>query len=667
MYKSKRIRIIALVLGILFIGTFAAACGNKNTDADRYKIPKNPAEFVEQESTFVGKHDVSVKTTDIDFIKDGANAGYSIVVPMGDNAVFDYNAAELNHFFNLAAGITFPVIGDDEAIWSPNAKYLSIGVTSLLDSAGVTLDIDTLGNSGFIIKTVGNSVFMSGAGGAYNYGSTYCVQDFMKHTIGYEYYDENAIYYNKNITNLKLPDFDITEVPDFEWRHPGYGQMVATERSVANYRRQQQASFFASLPDGKYINHSMEYFVPLSEYGTQHPKWFSHGKTHCYLAGGDEDEFDAFTSEMVNITREAIRRNPDAIAIQYGQEDSNDWCNCDACRETKAKYGGADSSTQIIWLNEVARKCEEQLFAPGKEFAGKKFMISMFSYTNTFAAPAKKNADGEFVPIDEKVVFHPNATIYFAPINSAFQYASSDMDKNKLLAETMLGWRALIKHDTFTWWYDTYFPDFFAFYNSFDAMQQKFKDAKEFGSVFMYNQAQVTQSVATGFCNLKMYLESKLLWNVNSDYSELINNYFDNYFGEASEPMRDYFEQLRIRLNQIQTEPSFNEYVMFDIKQDRYWQEGLLDSWLKCIDQAYAKIEHLKETNFDAYRLLHNRILLESINVRYMLIDLYGGSRYSQEELLELKREFRNDCDDLGISHYSEHGLLSEFWPKWGI
>ena len=86
---------------------------------------------------------------------------YKIVLPSNGDSITAFAAEELSHFFTEATGAKIGTVRDNNAVWTMDAKYLSIGYNKLAEDAGVKAD-DDVGTSGFNIVTKGNTVFMLG-------------------------------------------------------------------------------------------------------------------------------------------------------------------------------------------------------------------------------------------------------------------------------------------------------------------------------------------------------------------------------------------------------------------------------------------------------------------------------------------------------------------------
>ena len=152
-----------------------------------------------------------IKYTQTSLIENGST-DYKIVVNETDGTMSNYAASEINYFFSLASGLEFEKVTDEDVTYDANAKYLSIGDTALATAAGVTYDSAELGDSGYVVKTVGNTVFMLGG----RFGVIYAAYEFMRQEIDFRVYSDDEIRYNTGVRNVKLVDTDVKDIPDFE-------------------------------------------------------------------------------------------------------------------------------------------------------------------------------------------------------------------------------------------------------------------------------------------------------------------------------------------------------------------------------------------------------------------------------------------------------------------
>lgn len=83
-------------------------------------------------------------------------------------------------------------------------------------------------------------------------------------------------------------------------------------------------------------------------------------------------------------------------------------------------------------------------------------------------------------------------------------------------------------------------------------------------------------------------------------------------------------------------------------------------------DEAYAALEPLRQRDPERYALIHDRILLETLQFRYIKLSLYYAE-YDERELLNTRQAFRYDCERLGIKYMALSVPVKTLWREWGI
>ena len=130
--------------------------------------------------------------------------------------------------------------------------------------------------------------------------------------------------------------------------------------------------------------------------------------------------------------------------------------------------------------------------------------------------------------------------------------------------------------------------------------------------------------------------------------------------------MQDLFNQEREWLTHVYEDLGAAGYISDNLVDSTYWTYNQLCSYMDLIEQAYKDIEPLRDSNPDRYAMLYDRILLESMQLRYLTLSIYY-TEYSEAELMEARREFRYDFERLGLVTYRENGNINELWSDWGI
>ena len=585
---------------------------------------------------------------------ENGQTAYTIVIA-DDAATETYTAAsELNYFVGLASGVNFPIVTDENATWSNDAKYISIGENDISEAAGVTVP-EELNSQGFVVRTVGKSLFLQGVTAK---GDVWAVYDLLAKVLNYEFYSSDEIAIAET-DSLACPNFNYTDEPDIEYRAAQIGCQSGTTGS-----RYRIASASIMMPDGASAWHNSLDYLPYETYGSTHPGWYATDQQNlCYTARDRSgSEYQALVDEVSTIMKQVITDNPNGNTITFTHQDVGTWCTCDACLSLKNQYG-TDSASVILFLNDVVEIVEEWREENYPERDNIRYVF--FAYISTIQAPVKE-VNGEIVPIDESVQPHEKIGVMYAPISSDFIHGKNEMQNSSAL-QTMKEWHALVGDNIYYWFYQAYFYDYFLMYNNFDSMQDNYRAAVDNGAVWMYDQNQYDNNATTAFNMLKAYLSSKLMWDVDADVTQLTQNFFDRYFKAASDTMYELFTAMRLNYLWMSENLGIAGNIGARVDNSEYFKLNTLLEWEALIEHAYDDISVLEISDPDLYQTLHDRINLESLSVRYLLIDMYGTQIYSTQELYQLKQQFKQDCADLNVTMHAEHESITTRWSYWGI
>lgn len=609
--------------------------------------------------------------------KDGAS-DYTIVYPAdtipGTHTAFA--VSEMQTFVYEATGVSLPAVVDTGLTYEDDAKYLSIGQTTVMEDAGITVNVKEVNESGYIVKNKGASVFM--AGGAF--GSLHAVYDFLKYQFNFEVYaaDEIAIDNCKN-ENVKILQYDLKVIPDLAANIVGYGEQENNKEYARRLRTQTIKDVF--LPDSKYggtwhnflgivnpityndpnlctntsehncINDSEdENAVIGDEYpdcvaGNYHPEWFSNGQLN--LSSETQDEM---VEVVVNHWKRWIEESTykSQLAWTFTQMDTGTWSNASSSLDLKEKYG-VYSAEQIIFMNKCAEKINPWI---EENYPEKEFNYLMFAYHETTEPPVEL-VDGNYVPIDNNVVMDKNVGLFMA-LSTADYYRPLSHDANLPSQKLMQQWKAVMPNSKLSLWlYGSYFDNYLVPLDVVNCVQSNYQFAKQNNGRIMYYQMQSDQGIASDWSRLNMYLMSKLGQNANADVNKLTDDFFANYFKDASIPMRKMYDETRVMLAYIAEKynMSLGHSKGAGLMSATYWPYQTLIQYLSYIDQAYAAIEHYKTSDLILYKKLHDRITIESIVPRYMLLNCYTARVPDQTTYA---KQLMADAMNLGVTKAAE-------------
>jgi hypothetical protein len=267
----------------------------------------------------------------------------------------------------------------------------------------------------------------------------------------------------------------------------------------------------------------------------------------------------------------------------------------------------------------------------------------------------KKLADSTYAPIDNSVVCADNVGIFFAPISGDFTRSIED-DVNAAVKEQFTQWSLLTKNLYF-WNYVVNFNNYFLPYESFASIQGMFQRAAQSNTLFVFDQGHYDGQRTSAWSALKVYVHNKLRWDTCANMQELIENFFENYYGIASEEMLGLFNEMRVWMNYLKTEMDWaggNSCLSSNLSNAEYWPRGVLQGWINEYDKIYEKLEVLKQDGVEEYEKYYYRVALEEMSPKYMLVTLH--TVYLSKDVLEKHvSELEFLIDTLQVDRVAEH------------
>lgn len=622
-----------------------------------------------------------------DWLVKGAQSEYKIVIAKDASSEIITASRELQTLFKEATGIVLPILTDDAVTYDKTSKFLSIGNNKLCTAVGLTASTAQLKNQGFYIRTIDKSVFMLGAT---DRGSLYAVYEYLYHEFNFDHYFTDLYYIDKNVTDKKLNNYDVKEVPDIDQMTvPNVGYMQYNTINANRFRVIQVSDW--SIPQNNYNNvHNIFYILPPSEFLEEHRAWysspddidnsqvcFSAHSTREEIEGKTSPEYEAMIQEFLNVIQKGIK-NTDAEIFSISQRDNRGFCNCDNCNEI-SRYYGAKSSLLILLCNRLSEEMELWFENEGAEYK-RDLKILFLAYQDVESAPAVYNAETQkYEPTNPKMKCRENVGVYIASL-SIYNTYDFEHEVNKTVKENIIAWRSLT--DKFAFWtYDVNFQCYFMPYDSWHIRQDLYKLLAESGTMVLNDQGQ-TQNIGscTAWDNLKSYLSTKLRWNTNVDLQQLTKRYFEVCYKSAADTMYQVYLQYLAHANQMKInfengvyEGKVNQGAIGDIfgglENPILWEKPMVTAWYELFKKALSELDSIKATDPVGYEKAYKMISAEIASPIYMLIKMYGAT-YSTETLDELKREFKYYCTVSGINSFKDStatGGIENLYSQLGI
>lgn len=605
----------------------------------------------------------AIAETEIDFIKDG-KSDYIIVIPNGATENETFAANELQYFIQGATGAKLPVISEKDA--TNAGKYFYVGATKAAEKAEVTPTYDEVKYNGFVIRQIDNSVYLRGYS---DVGTRNSIYEFLTYAFDYECYAADEIRMNET-KDAKMLAYDLLVNPSIDWREGNYGEVVYNRTIGYRMRFNNTEEIFVT---GHLTHNSMTIIDPkvYDWKSDKYRSWFSDKTWNGFLSDAEEMPMQlCYSSEEMRkeYSKNLIELIKDSNApnMLMGMEDNVEWCACEKCTASKEIYG-TDSAVVIKFVNKVQKDVDEW-FAKNRPGEEPTHLVA-FAYYSTVNPPATYDeATQKYVPFDDSVILNEHSGIMFAPITAEYDtpFIESKVEDVSGPNGQVMGWSSITKN-LYAWTYSLLPLSGLLFFDTVESMQQNYSFLADNGCQMLLDQADMYQeNVNSGFSRAKAYIMSKLAWDTTLNMGELLDDFFVNYFDQASETMQNLFNQEREWITYFYKNTDASGRISDDLIQDKYWTYNQLENYLDMIDKAYKDIEPIRETNPERYSTLYDRILLESIQFRYLILSIYP-TEYTEDVLIEKRKEFKYDFERLRLTSFGENRDINDLWSEWGI
>lgn len=590
--------------------------------------------------------------TAYNLVQDGVSE-YKIVLSATATANELFAANELANFLNLATGAELEIVTDEE--YPSSDAIIAIGNTKQAQAANAVSG-QNLATSSFVLKTVGNSLYVTADKNGDGEACLYGVYQILQDAVNFRVYAADEIGYDTDNDTIPLYNYDKVYKPTFDQRELGYASIANDETYKKRMRLvwhdtdvrwtlhgHTQASHFVN-PDFSDTLHPEHEGMT---YGQAHPDWFDGGQL-CWSAGAEMERVAA--EKLIRY----IENYPQGEYIMLGQMDNTDYCSCDRCKKKMAELGINPAGMQILFLNNVI-KIAEQWRAENRPEQDVKYVT--FAYNGTLQPPVKKDGNGNLVAINDQVKPHDKLYIYFTPIETDFAVDLSNQ-RNLSVMEALNGWNALASGRIMVYIYDINFHNYFINFNNFGTVEGMYRDYLDNGVYYMYSQGPIDTCVPC-FQEMRVFVESQLMWDIGQGYDNLVNEFMQAYYRDAAPAVRKFYELIRNRYARYYAvdDTSLGGGIYDSIGDSDIWTENLVNALGDALDDALSAVEKYKATDNELYAKLHDRIMKEYLSVIFLKLNYYQAS-YTSAQIAEMKANFKYYTTYFQITNYAENDSL---------
>lgn len=633
-------------------------------------------------------HEVNVDNENpIGRLVEGGRAQYTVVSPEKYSKAAAFMAKHLTD----ATGATFTSVSSDGC--DPGSgRIIALGSQNIAEIVSVP-PISELGNQGYYIKTTGDDVLIYCSS---ENGAQLAAIAFLRAAIGYDMFSEDCVVYEK--TDGNLPSMEIKESPDYEYRYNGN-----TIGETAKYGMGFLLTDGMAKTESGNVHNLWDFFS--EDDLRDHGKWFSEDAAMkdgagnsvrlgqpCFTAHGDKEEYAALIEHFSDKVISLLKEKPTVTSLRISQNDTVGGnmtlkCGCTACTASYDFYGTLGGA-MLSFTNDVAEKVNAYI---DENEPGRDFNLVVLAYGEAIQAPVQRR-NGSYV-LDEKGKGIPEIRYEFNengekkavtdeagdPVKLVcgrgvgYEFAASAANwihsfyesENREYASAVEAWAGLGASNLYIWSYEISYYQYLYPYNNYHILLENFKYFKEFGGYYIYPEGTWENRNNPGFAKLRNYINSKGMFDVNSDYNELVDKFFRCYFREAAPVMRAYFDEIRINLsdNEKTTGGGVHSYAL---SGNKVWTEGMITNWNNSFGKAEDAIAKYAETDPDLYEALKKHITIESLFPRYVLCTTYARS-YSTEQRKEMRKAFIEDFEKLGNTTHQEHFTISAVTSSWDL
>ncbi len=639
----------------------ASACGLNESNGSTGGGDVADTTLVRERYTYEGTHIMTAPELDNEYLVRNGDTDYVLLTPASPESNEKIAIEEFQTFFKKATDIDINIVRDDSEGITLNdrQKYISIGntelVTKLTDAekkSYLGFDVKQLGVDGVRIVKKNNTVYILGGSDS---GVLYAVYDFLQICFNYEFYYTNCIEIDTGVRNLKMRNFDVTDIPDAQNRTTGNpvslrsklfdfeieSGLVGTDDINRNTKRYREVNVaYEYLPTFKYYGnpgvrvygyHSSDYFAyPGCEDRNGNAVWESNwggddGIQLCYTAHGDEESLERLIDLVVDKIVYIFEEYPEYADRHYcgfTTMDGGSQCMCATCTAAYEKDGNSWSGQIIRVCNRVMEKVQKWRAEHGMD---DNFTLFFFAYGPTDQAPVIEDANGNYIPANDEVICRDDVATLLCLSNytTELYWPTAEYQQKLDLVEK---WGA-VTSKMFNWLYQMRYLGYSTYVDSITQLNSDFYAyLLNYGSLSLKNQGDWQGDSITGWGVLNEYLFSKLMWNSSLKMEDLVNKYFKAMFKDASDTMLEIFNMQREQSATITQNPNVGITVgtNADKKENNPYTPYLLPI-INLYEKALSEIAYLETTSSGEYVLTKSHIENEYVAPLYLALSLYGS------------------------------------------
>ncbi len=546
-----------------------------------------------------------------------------IVVPA--NATKDEKSAarDLQTYLRKVSGVRIEIIPERV---EPAKSPIYVGRCNAAESLGLVDEVSRLKDDGYIIKVASRDMFLIGKDPL---ATRFAVFGLLEDHFGVRWYMPGHV-------GEVVPESEVISIgkgeevkePSFAMRWVGSGDWALHNRMNVGVDSELGLHVYSPC-------HTLHKLCTVEQYFNNHPEYFAliDGERKQY-EGVRRSQLCTSNQEVINVVSEnaakAFQENPELDFMTIFPSDYLGFCECENCtaldetgrisvEDVNSKWAflgpdkyGVLSRRMAIFYNEVASRILQK-------YPNKHVLVGAYS---AYLTPPKSLG---IEPHENTIVEIVRSDCHDLPVSWGLC--------NLPYGEAIDGWK-----DTFSKFsiYECYWKQAANElpYPIVHTIRRDIPFYHEKGCFGLYAQY---SSKNVGTLLLNYYIAAKLLWDVNADVDEILDDFYHKFYGPAWRPMKSYYETLEdaVKYGNVHLPAEYHELPMIFSKE-------VLDNCERYIGQARQAVK--------GTRILRKRVEMAETSFGYAksameyVSYLQGMSKRlsAQPRELEISRELAN-------------------------
>lgn len=506
-------------------------------------------------------------------VNDGTSAYQIVISPQAIPSEI-YAANELQSYIQKISGVKLPVLSDRNRSARP---AIVVGHSFRLENLGPSFDMAELGTDGFTLRTIGDTVVILGGRPR---GTLNGVYAFLEEKLGVRWFTPEVEVVPRT-NSIWLPQLQETKLPQIENREVFWTEMMRDPDFAARHRLNGHHYALTDKHGGRFavyhpFVHSFDALVPQNLY-KDHPEYFPliNGKRANGYVQRCLSNPDVLKLSIARV-REWIEQHPEATIISVSQNDTYNYCQCEACKSLD-ETEGTPAASLLRYVNAIAEDIEKD---------HPKVRIDTLAYQYTRKPP-------------KTIRPRSNVIIRLCSIECCFAHSleTCPSEANQRFRGDIIAWQPVAPL-LYVWDYTPNFAHYQQPFPNFDALQPNVKFFVSHNVKGIFEQGNYSSGGGGELGPLRAYVLAKLLWNPETSVQTQIDEFCTAYYGVAASGIKDFLELMHRQVR----DKDVHAHI-FDSPKAAYLNDAFIAEADELLAKTEARAEGIEKSRVAVVRL----------------------------------------------------------------